>query len=275
MTVHEPPTPDYYRELEVDPSASAETIRAAYTALAKRHHPDLNPTRPAAERMQRLNDAYAVLGGEKRRRAYDAVRAAQFGVQTGSSPASLAPSVSAASARARRSLGRKRGMLLASTVGAASALTLVLCAVLATRMLTGGGAKAAPAATATSSIVRRQTSSGAATSVSLLHAADVVIAAAGYPGFPQIDGLRDAAHGVTGASSGWTFQELGCTVLVGEYDTADDARAAAGYWRDTMHADEVDSGNVVAGVGNCATPAARTTVLSGLRDILSHPAPAS
>jgi hypothetical protein len=273
MTVHEPPTPDYYRELEVDPSASAETIRAAYTALAKRHHPDLNPGRPAAERMQRLNDAYAVLGGEKRRRAYDAVRAAQFAVQPGANPVSLPSSVPADYARVRRGFGRKRGIALGSAVGAASALALVLCAVLATRMLTGGGAKAAPAPTATSSIVRRQTSSGAATSVSLLHAADVVIAAAGYAGFPQIDGLRDAAHGVTGATSAWTFQELGCTVLVGEYDTPDATRAAVGYWRDTAHADEVDSGNVVAGVSNCATPAARTTVLSGLRDILAHPAP--
>lgn len=34
------PNFDPYRELEVDPNASVETIEAAYKALMRRHHPD-------------------------------------------------------------------------------------------------------------------------------------------------------------------------------------------------------------------------------------------
>ena len=281
MTVHAPTTPDYYRELEVDPAASTETIRAAYMALAKRHHPDLNPSRSAAERMQRLNDAYAVLGGEKRRRAYDAVRAHQFPATVEPSSAVAADSASALATipagllGSRLRLGRGRATLLASTVGAASAVLLIVCLLLAARMIGRGSARAAPAATAVSSIVRRQTSAGASTSISLVHASDVVIAAASYPGFPQVDGLRDVAHSLTGATAAWTFQELGCTVLVGEYDNAEGTVAAIAYWRGAAHADEVDSGNVVAGVLNCADPAARAIVIAGLRDFLAHPAPAA
>jgi hypothetical protein len=70
----EQPVPDYYRVLEVVPTASVETIRAAYAAMAKRFHPDVNPDAGAVERMQRINEAYAVLSVPFQRRNYDLLR---------------------------------------------------------------------------------------------------------------------------------------------------------------------------------------------------------
>jgi hypothetical protein len=62
-----------YDELEVSPSASADVIQGAYRSLVKRYHPDRNPgDESAAERMQRINDAYAVLGDPEKRAAHDA-----------------------------------------------------------------------------------------------------------------------------------------------------------------------------------------------------------
>lgn len=65
---------DHYRTLQVTREAEPEVIDRAYRALAKKYHPD-TATSGASEatvRMQRINDAYAVLGDPARRRAYDA-----------------------------------------------------------------------------------------------------------------------------------------------------------------------------------------------------------
>lgn len=61
-----------YDRLTVSRDAPLEVIRAAYRVLSQRHHPDRNPGDPsAAEAMQAINDAYAVLSDAQRRRAYD------------------------------------------------------------------------------------------------------------------------------------------------------------------------------------------------------------
>ncbi|HLZ68923.1 MAG TPA: J domain-containing protein [Dehalococcoidia bacterium] len=66
-----------YAILGVETSASAEEIRAAYRSLAQRFHPDHNPhDLAAAQRMQEINEAFAVLNAPERRRAYDATLAA-------------------------------------------------------------------------------------------------------------------------------------------------------------------------------------------------------
>ncbi len=50
---------DPYRVLGLSPGASDEEVKAAYRALAKKYHPDLNPGNPrAAERMNEINAAY-------------------------------------------------------------------------------------------------------------------------------------------------------------------------------------------------------------------------
>lgn len=66
----------YYQVLGVEPEASAAELRRAYLGAARRHHPDLAGSgaaeRAAAERqMQRVNQAWAVLGDPVRRREYD------------------------------------------------------------------------------------------------------------------------------------------------------------------------------------------------------------
>ena len=69
--------PDYYARLGVQPSASAEEIRAAYREKARETHPDHNPDDPrAAERFQAVKDAYQVLRDPDRREAYDRARSA-------------------------------------------------------------------------------------------------------------------------------------------------------------------------------------------------------
>jgi DnaJ-class molecular chaperone len=72
-------TNDYYRLLGVDENAVTHQIKEAYRKLAYRFHPDRNPDDPeAAERMKRINEAYAVLADEGKRREYDRLRR-QFG----------------------------------------------------------------------------------------------------------------------------------------------------------------------------------------------------
>lgn len=65
---------DLYRILQVEPQAGEEAIKAAYRRLARLYHPDLNADPAAAERMRRINAAYAVLSDPHRRAAYDARR---------------------------------------------------------------------------------------------------------------------------------------------------------------------------------------------------------
>jgi hypothetical protein len=63
----------HYEVLGVDRGAAAPDVRRAYVRLARQHHPDFHASdRPAAERrMQRINEAWAVLGDPSRRRQYD------------------------------------------------------------------------------------------------------------------------------------------------------------------------------------------------------------
>ena len=62
----------HYETLGVRPDASGNEIRAAYRALARRHHPDRRPADAGA--MAAINEAYRVLGEPARRAVYDAGR---------------------------------------------------------------------------------------------------------------------------------------------------------------------------------------------------------
>lgn len=68
---------DYYRILQVDPSADYEVVEAAFRRLARKYHPDLNPGEGAGATMRQLNEAYAVLKDPARRAEYDRQRAGQ------------------------------------------------------------------------------------------------------------------------------------------------------------------------------------------------------
>ncbi len=64
-------TLEYYRVLQVDPSAALEVIQAAYRRLAKKYHPDAGDKEASLERMKEINLAYEVLGDPSKRREYD------------------------------------------------------------------------------------------------------------------------------------------------------------------------------------------------------------
>jgi curved DNA-binding protein CbpA len=60
-----------YDVLMVSPKADRQLISVVYRHLAKRYHPDKDPSPAAAVRMAELNKAYAVLSDDERRRRYD------------------------------------------------------------------------------------------------------------------------------------------------------------------------------------------------------------
>ena len=66
--------PNYYTILQVDPRAEPEVIQAAYRRLAAKHHPDVDPSPEAVERMKLLNAAYEVLSDSVKRREHDMSR---------------------------------------------------------------------------------------------------------------------------------------------------------------------------------------------------------
>lgn len=63
---------DFYVLLGVAPDASPADIKRAYTRLARRYHPGINPGDRAAEAMfRRVSEAYETLSDPLRRRQYD------------------------------------------------------------------------------------------------------------------------------------------------------------------------------------------------------------
>ena len=88
-----PPTKNHYEVLGVSVSSSHEEIRRAYHDQARRWHPDRFHEMPADEAaraetsMRQVDEAWRVLGDQRRRTTYDhslagPVRAPRLGVQT-------------------------------------------------------------------------------------------------------------------------------------------------------------------------------------------------
>ena len=70
---------DYYEILGVASDATAKDIKDTYRKLALQFHPDRNPGDTiAAEKMKTINEAYAVLSNDQKRKEYDFMRQ-QFG----------------------------------------------------------------------------------------------------------------------------------------------------------------------------------------------------
>lgn len=67
---------DYYEVLGVSKDASEADIKSAFRRLAKKYHPDVSKEENAAEKFKEVQEAYAVLSDENKRKQYD-----QFGHQ--------------------------------------------------------------------------------------------------------------------------------------------------------------------------------------------------
>lgn len=66
---------DFYGDLGVSKTASADEIKKAYRKLARENHPDKNPGDAAAEeRFKKAASAYDVLADEDKRKRYDELR---------------------------------------------------------------------------------------------------------------------------------------------------------------------------------------------------------
>lgn len=65
---------DLYAILGVAANATSDQIEAAYRALARQYHPDVNRAPDAADRMRDINAAYRVLRDPQRRAEYDRTR---------------------------------------------------------------------------------------------------------------------------------------------------------------------------------------------------------
>ena len=67
---------DYYETLGVDRNANEEELKKAYRRLARQHHPDTHSgekeKKDAEEKFKEINEAYAVLSDQDKRRRYDA-----------------------------------------------------------------------------------------------------------------------------------------------------------------------------------------------------------
>lgn len=61
-------TPDYYATLGVSRTAKPEEIKKAYRKLARKYHPDAGGDEA---KFKEINEAYEVLGDEKKRKLYD------------------------------------------------------------------------------------------------------------------------------------------------------------------------------------------------------------
>ena len=68
------PEKNYYKILQIDPSAEPEVMQAAYRRLAQKYHPDANMSSDATCRMQELNEAYEVLCDPVKRATFDRQR---------------------------------------------------------------------------------------------------------------------------------------------------------------------------------------------------------
>ncbi len=63
---------NFYEILGITTSATESEIRRAYRILARRYHPDLNPTEAASDKFKKISEGYRLLSDAGQRKKYDA-----------------------------------------------------------------------------------------------------------------------------------------------------------------------------------------------------------
>jgi len=106
---------DYYRVLQLHPDADSSLVDQAYWRLARQYNAAIPSDESAKEKLDDLNEAYAVLGTPSLRREYDRVRRGPFGDGNGSArptgPRQVVPAIAL-----RRQLRQKRHRLNTSNL---------------------------------------------------------------------------------------------------------------------------------------------------------------
>jgi len=74
---------DYYKDLEVIKTATAQEIRKSYKRLALKYHPDKNKTKEGGIRFTHILEAYEILSDEDKRHNYDNQTNNQIHMNTG------------------------------------------------------------------------------------------------------------------------------------------------------------------------------------------------
>ena len=77
---------DYYEVLGVGKDADEAALKKAYRELAKKYHPDVNPSEEAAEKFKEASEAYSVLSDPEKRKQYDQFGHAAFDQTAGGGP---------------------------------------------------------------------------------------------------------------------------------------------------------------------------------------------
>ena len=74
-----PSSKDYYQTLGIQRNASQEEIKSAFRRLARQYHPDVCKEPGAIDKFKEVNEAYQVLGDQKKKVQYDTYGHVGFG----------------------------------------------------------------------------------------------------------------------------------------------------------------------------------------------------
>mgnify|MGYP001586340456 CR=1 FL=1 len=70
---------DYYKILGIEKGASQDEIKKAFRHLARKHHPDVNQgNKESEDKFKEVNEAFQVLGNEKKKAQYDQYGSSAF-----------------------------------------------------------------------------------------------------------------------------------------------------------------------------------------------------